>query len=145
MRTIIIKLKISKKQEKIILLKYPDIKFFLEKMISDTVKGIIEIAELGKTEMKEYHERQVLNANVEWEEGKPYWKNRKHTQKTKDKISKTLKAKGWKGIPLLEETKKLISLDHKGKKHTTEHRKNISIALKALNIKKLCGDRKKRN
>jgi len=48
-------------------------------------------------ELKEYHERQILNAGIKREKGQPFWKGRKHTQDTKDKISKRLKDR-YKGM-----------------------------------------------
>lgn len=116
------RLRISKEQEKTILLRYPDIKFFLEKMISNTVEKIIIEGEQFNVEeeLKGYHDRRVLN------DYNP--KKRKMTQATKDKISKALKAKGWKGIPLLEETKIKIGLAHKGKIVSKETREKISKA-----------------
>lgn len=143
MNNIIIKLRVSEEQEEALLLKYPNIKYFLERVIINITGKIIGTDGFNKIDIEEYHERQVLNSGVDRLPGQPYWKNRKHTQATKDKISSSLKAKNWKGISLLEETKKLISLDHKGKKFTEEHRKNISKSLKAFNRKKLCVGRKK--
>jgi hypothetical protein len=78
------------------------LKFFLEKMLFNEADKIMEIVGFKETELEEYHERQVLNKDVEWMPGQPYWKNRRHTQATKDKISKALKAKGWKGIKRID-------------------------------------------
>lgn len=102
-----------------------------------------------ESELEEYHKRQVLNADIKREEGQPYWKNRKHTQATKDKISKSLKTKGWKGIPLFEETKQLlkghivtketrrkISKKLKGKKRTAKQIKNMSLGKTGMKYKK---------
>lgn len=100
-------------------------------------------------ELKEYHDRQALNTGIKWEEGQPWWKGRKHTQDTKDKIIKSLKAKGWKGIPLFEETKQLlkghivsketrdlISKKNKGKKRTKKQSENIGLGHKGMRYKK---------
>jgi len=123
MRTIVIKLRISEEQKKAISLRYPRIKFFLEKMISDTADRIIIEEEQFNTgrELKEYHDRRVLN---DYDIHK-----RKCTQETKDKISKALKGKhiGWHQLP---ETKKLIGLAHKGKIVSKETREKISLANK---------------
>jgi len=78
------------------------LRFFLEKMIFNNNYKITEIAGFNETELEEYHERQILNKDVKWIPGQPYWKNRRHTQATKDKISKSLKAKGWKGAIKIE-------------------------------------------
>lgn len=92
-------------------------------------------------ELNEYHDRRVLNRNN--------IHSRKCTQITKDKISKSLRAKGWKGIPLLEETRlkmlgrivtketrDLISKGNKGKKRTEKQRKNLSNGHRGLKYKK---------
>jgi len=144
----IISLRISKEQKEVLLLKYHSIKFFIQKAINDQVNKIIiegEQFDIEK-EAKEYHNRKVLN---------DYGiHNRKHTQKTKDKIKNTLKEK-YKGkhYPLLEETKVLIGLKHKGKilsqttkdaiskantgkKRTKEQRENIAKSHKGLKYKK---------
>lgn len=97
-----LKLRISEERENAILLRYPDIKSFLEKMILNTADKIMEITDFNETDIEEYHERQVLNKDVKWIPGQPYWKGRKHTQKTKDRISKSLKAKGFKGIKKID-------------------------------------------
>ena len=73
------------------------LKSFLEKMLFNDADKITDIIGFNETELEEYHERQVLNADVKWIPGQPYWKGRKHTQKTKNRISETLRAKGWKG------------------------------------------------
>lgn len=95
MRIVDIKLKVSKEQEKAILLKYPDIKFFLEKMIFNTAEEISGIAKQNDfdLELEEYHKRQTLNKNVGRIPGQPYWKGRRHTQATKDKISESARKK----------------------------------------------------
>jgi len=90
MRTITIKLKIPD------FLGYQDIKFFLKKMIFNDSNKVTGLTEFSETEIEEYHERQALNKDVKWIPGQPYWKNRKHTQTTKDKISQTLRAKFWR-------------------------------------------------
>lgn len=110
----ILSFKISRDQKKALLSFYPGgIKQFVEKTISDTADKIIierENFNVDK-ELKEYHDRKVLNDHD--------FHKRKCSQATKDKISKGLKAtsekQGWKGIPLLEETKILIGLKNKGK------------------------------
>ncbi|MBA7548253.1 hypothetical protein ES705_40703 [subsurface metagenome] len=96
MRTISIELRVPD------LLRYLDIKFFLEKMIFNNTYNIVEIIGVKENELEEYHERQILNNGVKRIPGQPYWKNRRHTQATKDKISKSLKAKGWKGIKKID-------------------------------------------
>jgi len=138
MSIIIIKLNVSEEQEKAILSRYPDIKYFLEKTISDTIERIIGIAGLNKIDIEEYHERQALNFGVGRMPGQPYWKNRKHSQATKDKISKSLKGRG-KGIPQLEETKRKRSLALKGiplGPMSEEHKKKIGLAHKGMKYKK---------
>lgn len=144
----IISLRISKEKKRVLLLKYPSVRFFIQKAITDQVnKIIIERKQFDiEKELKEYHNRKVLN---------DYGiHNRKHTQKTKDKIKNTLKEK-YKGkhYPLLEETRILIGLKHKGKilsqatkdaiskantgkKRTKEQRKNISKAKTGQKYKK---------
>ena len=146
MRNKIFRLNISGEQEKAILIRYPDIKFFLESMIFNTAeKIIIDQNNFNvEKELTEYHNRRVLNDyNL---------KKRKMTQATKDKISKALKGRG-KGIPLFEDTKikiglahkgkiisketrEKISLANKGKKRTEEQRKNISLGHKGIKRKK---------
>jgi len=92
-------------------------------------------------ELKEYHERRVLNGNNIY--------GRKCTQATRNKISKALKAKDWKGIPLLpetieklrgrivtKETRDLISKGNKGKKRTEAQIKNMSLAKIGMKYKK---------
>lgn len=151
MRNRLFRLNISGEQEKAILLRYPDIKVFLEKMILNTAERImIEEKQFNtEKELKEYHNRRVLN-NYDIHK-------RKMTQATKDKISKGLKAtskrQGWKGIPLLKETRikigltqkgkilsketrEKISKANKGKKRTEEQRKNISLGHKGIKHKK---------
>ena len=78
------------------------LKFFLEKMLFNDNNKIMEIVGFNETEVEEYHERQALNKDVKWMPGQPYWKGRKHTQKTKNRISEALKAKGWKGIKKID-------------------------------------------
>ena len=147
MRNRVFRLRISREQEKVILLRYPGIKFFLEKMINNTTEKIlIEEGEFDtKRELKEYHNRRVLN-------GYDIHK-RKCTQATKDKISKALlaisKRQGWKGMKLLpetiakmkghivtQETRAKISKKNKGQKRTEEQRKNLSKGHLGMTYKK---------
>lgn len=153
----IVSLKISREQKEAVLSRYPSVKFFLLKALIDYAdKILIEEGQFNiEKESKEYHDRCVLN-------GYDIHK-RKMTQATKDKISKGLKAtskrQGWKGIPLLEETKRLIGLKHKGKilsqatkdaigkgnrgkKRTKEQRENLSKA-KTGQSRKLSKEHKK--
>jgi len=143
----IINLKVSKEQRKALLLRYPDIRVFLESMIFKTAEKII--TEQNKfsveKELAEYHDRRRINNND--------IHGRKCSQATRDKISKTLKAK-YKGnhYPLMEETKIKIGLAHrgkivsqatrdkigkanKGKKRTVEQRERISQSHKGLKYK----------
>lgn len=109
-----------------------------EKLAKDKrKKSIIDL----ERELNEYHDRRILN---DYDIHK-----RKMTQATKDKISKSLKAKGWKGIPLLEETRvkmrghivtketrDKISKGNKGKKRSEEQRENLSLGHKGMKYKK---------
>lgn len=119
----IINLKISKKQKEVLLLRYPSVKFFIQKAINNYAEKIIIEEEQFNTEkeLKEYHDRRVLNGYD--------FKKRKMTQATKDKISKAQKGKhtGWHQFP---ETKRLIGLAHKGKIVSKETREKISKANK---------------
>lgn len=135
--------RISKRQKEALLSLYPDIKRFVEKTISDTADKIIMERDLFDIdeELRLYHSRRVLNdCNIH---------GRRCSQATKGKISKTLKAKGWKGIPLLEETRlkmlgrivtketrDKISSKNKGKKRTAKQRENLSLGHKGMKYKK---------
>lgn len=144
----IISLKISKEQKEILLLRYPSVKFFIQKAVIDYAdKIIIEQEQFNvEKELKEYHNRKVLNDYD--------FHNRKHSQKTKDKIKKTLKEKykgqhfslseetkiliglGNKGKVLSQETKDAIGRGNRGKKRTDEQKRNISKGHKGLKYKK---------
>ena len=89
------------------------LKFFLEKMLFNDTDKITDIIGFNESELEEYHERQFINKDVKWLPGQPYWKGRKHTQKTKNKISESLKAKGWKGIKKIDTLDTEISSDRK--------------------------------
>jgi len=123
LRNKIFRLNISGEQEKAILIRYPDIKYFLESMIFNTAEKIIIDQDNFNVEkeLAEYHNRRILNNYNP--------KKRKMTQATKDKISKALKGRG-KGIPLFEETKIKIGLAHKGKIISKETREKIRLANK---------------
>ena len=130
---------ITKERKKALLSRYPDIKYFID----ETADRII--IERGQSdidkELKEYRDRRALNSDD--------FRKREVTQATKDKISKTLKAKGWKGIPLLEETRQkmighivtketreAISKGNKGQKRSEEQRQNLSLGHKGMKYKK---------
>ena len=144
--------RISKEQKQALLYRYPDIRSFVEKTISDTAdKIIIERGQFDvEKDLREYHDRLVLNGeNVKK-------KRHKCTQATKDKISKALK-ENFKGehYHLFPETKEKIrlanigkhsgkrseeaklkmSLAKKGKKLTEEHKRNISLGHKGKKYK----------
>lgn len=129
----IISLKVSKEQRKVLLRRYPSIKFFLQKAISNKVDEIIAGGNLEK-ELQEYHDRRVLNGND--------IHGRKCTQATKDKISKTLKGK-YKSTEhhLFEETKRKIGSIHKGKATSQATKNKIS---KATTGKKRTEEQKKK-
>jgi len=134
---------ITKEQKQALLFRYPNIRKFVEKAIEDTANKIIAGSsqfDIDK-ELKEYHDRQILRGGDIHKQV--------CSQKTKDKISKTLKAKGYKGIPLLEETRlKMIghivtettrgkiSRATKGQKRSEEQRRNISKAKTGQKYKK---------
>lgn len=135
--------RITKEQKEALLSLYPDIKGFVERTILNTAdKIIIDRDNFNvEKELAAYHDRRELNNhNIH---------KKKCTQATKDKISKALKAKGWKGIPLLPETiKKLkghivtketrdkISKGNKDKKRSEEQKKNLSLGHKGMKYKK---------
>ena len=142
MRNRLFRLKISKEQEKAILLRYPRIKFFLEKMINNTAERIlIEEGEYDtEKELKEYHDRRVLNSyDIH---------KRKCTQATKDKISKAQKGRNKGYHPLPETIEKLkghivtqitrdrISKSLLGKKRTEETKRRISLGKTGTTYKK---------
>lgn len=92
--------RITKEQKRALLFRYPNIKTFVEKAVEDTANKIIAGSgqfDIDK-DIKESYDRFILN-------GCGPGRKRIMTQETKDKISKALKAKGYKGIPLLEETR----------------------------------------
>ena len=145
----ILSLKITQEQKEALLSFYPrGIKRFIEKTISDTAdRIIIERNQFNiEEEIKLSHDRQVLN-NFDI-------RNRKHTQATKDKISKSLKEKyqgtehhlleetrvsiglGNKGKVLSQATKDNISKANKGKTRTEEQRQNISLGHKGKKYRK---------
>lgn len=144
----IVSLRISKEQKKVLLLRYPSVKFFVQKAVIDYAdKIIIEEEQFNiEKELELYHDRRVLNNND--------IHKRKCTQATKDKTSKTLKEKyKGKNYPLFEETKILIGLrnkgkvlsqetkdaisrGNKGKKRTKKQRENVSIAKTGQKYKK---------
>jgi len=135
--------RITKEEKKALLFRYPSIRDFVERIISDTAFKILmerNFCDVNK-ELDQYQERRAFNKNN--------IHGRKVTQATKDKISKTLKAKGWKGIPLLEETKEKlrghivtqetrdkISRANKGKKRSEQQRKNLSLGKAGMAYKK---------
>ena len=137
----ILMVNVTREQKAALLTIYPSVKYLIEKTIKDVADKIITEGEQSDIErdIKEYHDRQVLNDYD--------IRKRKMTQATKDKISKSLKAKGYKGIPLFEETKKAIgsanigkhsgpNLKARGKKRTEEQRKNISLGKIGTKYKK---------
>ena len=138
------RLRISGKQEQAILLKYPDIKFFLEKMIFDTAEKILEITKPGENSVEKYHERQALNSEAEWMPGQSYWKNRKHSKETKKKIKAGLK-KYYERVGahhLLPETKEKIRKSNIGKHSgslSEEHKRKIGLAHRGMKYKKAKG------
>ena len=116
----ILSLSVSKEQKRALLRRYTSIKIFLERAISNKANEITAGDDLEK-ELKEYHDRRVLNGyNI---------RKRKMTQATKDKISKSLKDK-YRGTEhhLFEETKRLISIGNKGKIISQETRDKVSKA-----------------
>lgn len=141
-------LRISKGQKKVLLLRYPSVKFFIQEAINNQVnKIIIEKEQFNiEEELRLYHSRREINKNN--------IHGRKCSQATKDKISKTLKEKyEGKHYPLFEETKRLIGLGNKGKilsqetkdaiskantgkKRTKEQRENLSEAKTGQKYKK---------
>jgi hypothetical protein len=137
----ILSIRITRQQKQALLTIYPSVKYLIEKTIKDITDKIITEGEQSDIErdIKEYRERRELNSYD--------IRKRKMTQDTKDKISKSLKAKGYKGIPLFEETKKAIGLANigkhfgpnlkaRGKKRTEEQRKNISLGKMGTKYKK---------
>lgn len=140
----IVSLKITKQQRNALLLFYPSVKFFLQKCLLNKATQIIEEQQIFdyEKELDEYHQRRALNEGVKWEPGMPFWKNRKHTQATKDKIRLTLleKYRG-KHFTLLKETKELIGLGNEGKVVSQETRDLMSKA----NLGKKRTDRQKAN
>jgi len=147
----IVNLRISKEQQRVLLYRYPSVKFFLRKAISNYINSIED--HKIKEKLDEYHTRQALNAGAKRQPGTPFWQNRKHSQATKDKISKSLKER-YRGTHhhLLEETKEKIGLVHKGKiisketrdkmsksnkgkKRSEEQKQNISLGHKGMKYK----------
>jgi len=137
----ILSIRITSEQKKALLTIYPSVKYLIEKTIKDVADKIIAEGEQSNIEkdIAEYKARRELNSYD--------IRKRKMTQATKDKISKALKAKGYKGIPLFEETKKAIGLANigkhsgpnlkaRGKKRTEEQRKNISLGKIGMKYKK---------
>lgn len=137
----ILSFRITREQKETLLTIYPSVKYLIDKTIKDVADKIIMEGNQNDIErdIKEYHDRQVLNGYD--------FRSRKMTQDTKDKISKSLKSKGYKGIPLFEETKLAISkanigkhsgpnLKSRGKKRTEEQRKNISLGKIGMKYKK---------
>lgn len=144
----ILSLKVPKEQRKALLNRYSSIKSFLQRTLSETADRLIadnQIEDIER-ELKEYHDRKVLNGyNIH---------GRKHSQATKDKISKSLKERyqteehhllketkikiglGNKDKILSQETKDNISKANKGKVRTIEQRRNISLGHTGLTYKK---------
>ena len=130
----IINLGITKEQKKALLNRYPSVKSFLQRTLSETADRLIADYEINNytKELDEFHARQALNEGVEWVKGTPFWKDRHHTQATKDKISKTLKEK-YRGTEfhLLPETRQRISESNKGRvpwikgKHHSQKTKDL--------------------
>ena len=117
----ILSLKISKEQQKVLLGRYPSIKFFLQKAISNKANEIIAGGDLEK-ELQEYHDRRVLNGND--------IHKRKCTQATKDKVSKTLKEKyRGKEFTVLSETRQQM-IKSQRRRRTRERKETIDVALK---------------
>jgi len=149
-------LKVTKREKDALLLFYPSVRFFLQKALLNKANQIIEDEQISdyKKELEEYHQRQALNAGVEWKPGTYFWEGRKHTQETKNKISATLiKRYEGKKFPMLEETRIKIGLTQKGKtisqttrdklskantgkKRTEEQRQNISKGHTGMHYKK---------
>ena len=141
---------ITKEQKQALLFRYPDIRNFVEKTISDTAdKIIIERGQFDvEKELQGYHDRLVLNGeNVKK-------KRHKCTQATKDKIRNALKGRdtGWKHFPETkeaiskanigkhfgkrsEEAKQKMSLAKLGKELTEEHKQNIGLGHKGKKYK----------
>jgi len=125
----ILSIRITRQQKQALLTIYPSVKYLIEKTIKDVADKIIIEGNQSDIEkdIKEYHDRQVLNGYD--------FRKRKMTQATKDKISKALKGKcgGWHTLP---ETKELISKANIGKhfiKHTEETKRKMSLAHKGKN------------
>ena len=140
--------RITADQKRALLFRYPDVRKFVERIISDTAdKIIIERGQFDiDKELWEYHNRQILT-------GSGPHRKRIVTQATRDKISKSLKAtsekQGWKGMKLLEETRlkmigrivsketrEAISKHNKGKIRSEEQRGNISLGKTGQKYKK---------
>jgi len=152
----IIYLKATQEQKKALLNRYPSINSFLQRTLSETADRLIADSEINnyEKELDEFHKRQALNEGVEWVKGTPFWKNRQHTQATKDKISKSLKekykgkhyslfeetkvliGKANRGKILSEETKSAIGRGNKGKKRSLEQRQKISQGHTGMKYKK---------
>lgn len=120
----IISIKIPKEQRKALLNRYSSIKSFLQRILSETAERLIADEQMNNVEeeLKEYHNRRVVNDyDIH---------SRKHSQATKDRISKSLKEK-YQDEPkhhIFEETKRLISVGNKGKVLSQETKNNISKA-----------------
>ena len=146
--------RITADQKRALLFRYPDIRNFVEKTISDEAdKIIIERGQFDvEKELQGYHDRLVLN-------GAGPHRKRKMTQETKDKIRKSLEKyfAQFEGqeFHLFPETKEAIrlanigkhsgkrseeaklkmSLAKKGKELTEEHKRNIGLGHKGKKYK----------
>ena len=150
----IVNLRISKEQQRVLLYRYPSVKFFLRKAISNYINSIED--HKIKEKLDEYHTRRALNAGAKRQPGTPFWKNRRHSQATKDKIRKGLKkyfaefegqefhlwpetkrliSLGNKGKIISKETRDKMSKSNKGKKRSEEQKQNISLGHKGMKYK----------
>jgi len=128
----ILMVNVTREQKAALLTIYPSVKYLIEKTIKDVADKIITEGEQSNIErdIKEYHDRQVLNDYD--------IRKRKMTQATKNKISKALKGK-YLGSHTLPETKEAISKANIGKhfiKHSEETKRKISLAHKGMKYKK---------
>jgi len=128
----ILSIRITRQQKQALLTIYPSVKYLIEKTIKDIADKIITEGEQSDIEkdIKEYHDRQVLNDYD--------IRGRKMTQATKNKISKALKGK-YLGSHTLPETREAISKANIGKhfiKHSEETKRKMSLAHKGRKYKK---------
>lgn len=119
----IVVLKATKEQKHAILSRYPSVKSFLQRTLSATADQLIADNQIEniEEELKEYHNRKVLNGyDIH---------RRKHTEETKQKISKTLREKyRGKEHHLSEETKEAIRVGNTGKIVSQATRDLLSVA-----------------